>query len=87
MATMIEKDVRLTAALKLGTILDDLLRAEETTRALKVVQALGATGSVVAAEKLAQLFDQTEDPALEDAIVAALGEVARNARDREVLAP
>lgn len=79
MATLVQKDAQLAAAMKLGLILDDFLRAGEHTRALKVIQALGATGSPVAAEKLVQLFDQTEDPAIEDEIIQALGEVARNA--------
>jgi len=79
MATLVQKDAQLSAAMKLGLILDDFLRAGETTRALKVIKALGATGSPVAVEKLAQLFDQTEDPAIEDEIIEALGEVARNA--------
>lgn len=79
MATLVQKDTRLTAAMKLVLILDDFLRAGETTRALKVIEALGATGSPLAADKLAQLFDQTEDPAIEDEIIQALGEVARNA--------
>jgi len=79
MATLVQKDVRVTAAMKLSLILDDFMQAGETTRVLEVIEAMGATGSPIAADKLAQLFDQTEDPAIEDAIVHALGEVARNA--------
>jgi hypothetical protein len=72
-------EARKTAALKLSEILDDFLRAGENSRALRVVDALGATGSELAASKLAQLFDQTSDPDLENAIIEALGEVAHSA--------
>ena len=76
---MADFEVRRTAALKLSEILDDFLRAGENSRAIRVVHALGATGSELAASKLAQLFDQTSDPDLEDAIIEALGEVAHSA--------
>ena len=76
---MADIEVRRTAALKLSEILDDLLRAGENSRAILVVHALGATGSELAASKLAQLFDQTSDPDLENAIIEALGEVAHSA--------
>lgn len=76
---MADIEARKTAALKLSEILDDFLRAGENSRALRVVDALGATGSELAASKLAQLFDQTSDPDLENAIIEALGEVAHSA--------
>jgi len=46
---------------------------------LRAVHALGATGSELAASKLAQLLDQTSDPDLENAIIEALGEVGHSA--------
>lgn len=74
-----EPEARRAAAIKLSEILDDFLRAGESTRAVDVIEALGATGSEVAAAKLGQLFDQTEDSQIEDALIQALGEVGRNA--------
>jgi hypothetical protein len=76
---MSEPEARQAAAMKLGEILDDLIKAGESTRALSVIEALGATGSEVAGRKLGQLFDQTEDAAMENAIIRALGEVGRHA--------
>jgi hypothetical protein len=76
---MSEPEARQAAASKLGNILDDLLRAGEATRAIGVIEALGATGSEVASRKLGELFDQTESSDIENAIIRALGEAGRNA--------
>jgi HEAT repeat protein len=76
---MPEPEARRKAASKLCAILDDLIRAGETIRAIAVIEALGLTGSELAGERLVQLYDQTESTDIEDAVIRALGEVGRHA--------
>jgi hypothetical protein len=76
---MTEPEARRNAALKLSAILDDLIAAGESTRALGVIEALGLTGSELAGQRLGRLYDQTESTDIEDAVIRALGEVGRHA--------
>jgi hypothetical protein len=73
---------RSIAARELVIIFEEARNEAATEKMIEAVRALGATGSVDAAEALKEIYERTEshkDGALQHEVIRALGEVGRNA--------
>lgn len=76
-------DARGIAARKLVEIYREARSEGQTVKMLEAIRALGATGSVEAAEYLKEIYDVTDpakDAPIQHEVIRALGEVGRNER-------
>lgn len=74
-----EREARRAAGSKLSEILDDFLRAGGRHAGSGSHRSAWGHWQRSGRRQAGQLFDQTEDSKLEDALIQALGEVGRNA--------